>query len=295
MPTIAISQTVETLSEGDGDVVRRASEWDIERLDVEAYLGRLGYDGDLTPDVETLRALHRAHAMTIPFENLDIMLGRGISVDIDHLQDKLLRRRRGGYCFEHNLLFAALLERVGFPVRRRLGRVLSADPNHIQPRTHMTLNIDAEGSTWHADVGFGTALTEPLPLADGEIANQSGWTHGLAHNDDGAWFLRSLGAGGWSDRYVYTVERQHHIDFVAANHYTSTHPDSHFVQKPVAVRITPHARHRLNGLELSTATPDGKDVRRLLGNDDLPGALRDIFGIELEPTEMSRLLSTITT
>jgi N-hydroxyarylamine O-acetyltransferase len=276
-----------------GNAARGLDEWTVDRLDVDVYLTRIGYDGDVAPTAATLHALHRAHAFTIPFENLDIILGRGVSLDLDAIQDKLVQRRRGGYCFEHNLLFAAVLERIGFTVRRHLGRVLMADPNRYQPRTHMTLHVDTEGATWHADVGFGTALSEPIPLVDGVEVDQGGWRHRLTRRDDGSWALRSLGPEGWSDRYVYTQEAQHHIDYVAASHYTSTHPDSHFTQRPVAVRLTPHARHRLNGLELSTATPDGGDTRREVAPGEARGALRDLFGIELEQAEIDRLLAGI--
>ncbi len=101
------------------------SEWRSEQLDVDAYLERVGYDGDLKPTAETLRGLHRAHVAAIPFENLDIVLGRGISLEMDAMQDKLIRRDRGGYCYEHNLLFAALLERIGFAVSRLTARTWS--------------------------------------------------------------------------------------------------------------------------------------------------------------------------
>lgn len=270
-----------------------SDEWSVDRLDVDAYRDRIGYGGPLAPTAEVLFALHRAHALTIPFENLDIILGRGVSLDLDALQDKMVRHRRGGYCFEHNLLFAALLERAGFTVRRHLGRVLSADPGRIQPRTHMTLQVDADSRTWHADVGFGTALIEPIPLVDGVVVNQNGWQHGLARRQDGAWVLRSLGPEGWSDRYVYTQERQHPIDYVAASHYTSTHPGSHFTQKPVAVRLTPEARYRLNGLELSVATPDRADERREVKSDEMGPVLRDTFGIDLSPEEADQIVAAL--
>ncbi len=268
-------------------------EWTIDRLDVDAYLTRIDYDGTLDPTDDTLVALHRAHALAIPFENLDIILGRGVSLDLDDPQEKMIRHRRGGYCFEHNLLFAALLERAGFAVRRHLGRVLSADPGRIQPRTHMTLHVDTEGATWHADVGFGTALTEPIPLVDGVEVDQGGWRHVLARHEDGSWALRSLGPEGWSERYAYTQEPQHHIDYVAASHYTSTHPDSHFTHRPVAVRIAPEARYRLNGLELAIATPDGGDERRELAPGDVDATLRDRIGIELDPGDADQLLAIL--
>lgn len=270
-----------------------SDEWTVDRLDLRAYLARIGFNGNLDTSVETLFALHRAHAFTIPFENLDIILGRGVSLDLDALQDKVVRHQRGGYCFEHNLLFAALLERIGFTVRRHLGRVLSAEPGRIQPRTHMTINVDAEGSTWHADVGFGTALSEPIPLIDGTVANQGGWSHALAHREDG-WVLRSLGPEGWSDRYIYTQEPQHHIDYVAASHYTSTHPASHFVQSPVVVRLTPRARYRLHNLELHMAMADGTTERRQLAADEVAPVLETTFGLHLAPDDLKSLTVRLT-
>lgn len=103
--------------------VAAESEWGSERLDVQEYLSRVGYEGPLAPTADTLRALHRAHVVAIPFENLDILLGRGVPLDLDSLQDKLIHRCRGGYCYEHNLLFAALLDRLGYRVTRlEIGR-----------------------------------------------------------------------------------------------------------------------------------------------------------------------------
>src|SRR5699024_6440565 len=124
------------------------------RLDIDAYLQRIGYDGPLEPTEATLYALHRAHASTIPFENLDILLGRGISLEMDDIQDKLVRRQRGGYCYEHNLLFSALLEHAGFEVRRLVSRL---NPNQPGPASHMMLNVSVGNRTWLADVGFGAA------------------------------------------------------------------------------------------------------------------------------------------
>src|SRR5262245_30890771 len=123
-------------------------------LDLDAYLARIGYTGDLTPTLKTLRGLHLAHATHIPFENLDILLGRSIELDLASLQSKLVARRRGGYCFEQNTLFAAALETVGFPVTRLGARVLMGT-DHIRPRTHMLLGVTADGAEWLADVGFG--------------------------------------------------------------------------------------------------------------------------------------------
>src|SRR6266550_822553 len=133
-------------------------------FDLAAYLRRIGYAGELSPSRATLDALHRAHATAIPFENLDILLGVPIRLDLASLQAKLVTARRGGYCFEQNTLFAAALEQFGFAVTRLAARV-RLNAVAVNPRTHMLLRVDVAGTSWIADVGFGGAgLLWPIPL-----------------------------------------------------------------------------------------------------------------------------------
>ncbi len=133
-------------------------------LDLAAYLQRVGYGGSLDPTLETLRALHLAHTSAIPFENLDIPLGRGISLELADLQAKLVASRRGGYCFEQNALFAAVLESLGFKLLRLAARVRFG-ATEIRPRTHMLLEVEVDNEPWLADVGFGCAgLRFPIAM-----------------------------------------------------------------------------------------------------------------------------------
>ena len=270
--------------------IARDDEWNIEALDIDAYLDRIGYVGSLDPTVDTLRALHRAHATVIPFENLEIPLGRGVSLDLAAIQTKLVRHRRGGYCFEQNTLFAALLERLGFEVHRYVARV---EPKKPGPRTHMLLNVIVEGERWHADVGFGAALLEPVPLRDGAVVHQDAWTHGVVRSDDGSWTLRSLGPDGWTDLYAYTREPQHPIDYAVYNHYTATHPRSPFVDQVVAIRLTPSERYTLRNRLLIVHRADGASEQREVSATDLIDTLRHTFGIELEPGDAERLMTTL--
>jgi len=273
---------------GNNDTVGEArNEWGVERLDRDAYLNRIAYKGDLTPTAETLRRLHRAHAAAIPFENLDIVLGRGVSLETDAMQEKLLRHERGGYCFEHNLLFAALLERLGFRVRRLAARVQPGKPG---PRTHMLLIVEADGAQWLADVGFGAALLEPVRFGDATTVRQGGWTYRLEHREDGVWLLRSSTSDGWSDLYGFTLEPQRPIDYVVHNHYTATHPDSPFVGQVVAITTTPEVRNTLRGRELTITRPDGSTESRELAESEFASILRRTFGIVLESNELARLL-----
>lgn len=262
------------------------SEWGSERLDLEAYLGRLGYEGDRAPTPEALRALHRAHIAAIPFENIDIVLGRGIRLDLDSLQDKLVRQPRGGYCYEHNLLFGAALERLGYPVTRLVARVR---PSGAGSRTHMLLRVEAGGRPWLADVGFGGGVLEPIPLAAGTVARQGGWTYRLDSGDDGVWLLNSLRPDGPADLYSFTVEPQRPIDYEVINYYTATHPNSPFTGRSVAMRNEEEAHYTLVDRNLSTRHPGGTVSERELVEDELAGVLRGTFGVVLSPNELAKL------
>jgi N-hydroxyarylamine O-acetyltransferase len=244
------------------------SEWDVERLDLAAYLERIGHDGDTAPTAATLAALHRAHVAAIPFENLDIILGRGIAVDLESVQARLVRARRGGYCYEHGLLLAAALERLGFAVERFLGRV-GGDGEPTRGRTHMTLRVQAGGEAWLADVGFGAGLLEPLPFDGGGPRRQGAWTFALAPAGPGAWALRERRGEEWVTRYRFADERQYPADVVVANHFTSTFPRSPFVLRPVAMRRDEERISELVGDTLTVTRPDRSTDERAVADGDL--------------------------
>jgi N-hydroxyarylamine O-acetyltransferase len=260
-------------------------EWETERLDLDAYLERVAYGGALASDADTLAGLHRAHAATIPFENLDIALGRSIELDLDSVQDKLVRRLRGGYCFEHNLLFAAVLERLGYAVTRLAARVQPARPG---PRSHMLLRVVADGRPWLADVGFGASLLGPMPL-ESATAHQGGWTYRLSAAEPEPWRLLAGRADGWADLYAFTLEPQRPIDYTVYNHYTSTHPRSPFVGQVVVLRTEPYLQHVLRGRELTTTRPDGATETRDVQVGELLDVLADPFGISLGAEEAAGL------
>lgn len=259
--------------------------WELARLDLDAYLARTGCTGVAATDAATLRHLHRAHAATIPFENLDIVLGRGVELELDAIQAKLVRRARGGYCFEHNLLFAAVLERLGFEVARLAARVR---PSGTGPRTHMLLRVVADGSPWLADVGFGASLVEPLALEARETT-QGAWTYRLTRSEADRWLLSSVEPGGASEMYEFTDEPQRPIDYAVANHFTATHPHSPFVGRPVVLRTEPEVKYALRGRVLTTTRPNGSVEARDVALDELLDVLAEPFGIGLEADEAKRL------
>lgn len=271
----------------------RAPEWETDRLDLPAYLTRIGDHGDLEPTAATLRRLHRAHATAIPFENLEVALGGIPLLDLDGLQDKLVRRRRGGYCYEHNLLFGAVLERLGFAVTRLAAR--TGSPEQLRPRSHMTLLVhDAAGGSWLADVGFGAALLDPVRFAAGAICRQDEWTFRLDRGPGELWRLGSLHAGAWSDLYSFGLDAQHHVDYVVTNHFTATHPSSPFTGQAVAMRTEHDHRLTLRGRELTTSFPDGTDEHRRLSDDEVVRVLTDTFQIDLDSIDVADLHGLMT-
>jgi N-hydroxyarylamine O-acetyltransferase len=247
-------------------------------LDLEAYLSRIGQHGEHAPTLATLRALHFAHVMHIPFENLDILLGRPIRIDLGSLQAKLVAGGRGGYCFEQNTLFAAVLRALGFPVTMLAARVRFG-ATRVLPRTHMVLSVQADGADWLADVGFGAAgLLFPVRFAEGAEATQFAWTYRLARTE-GAWVLQSLRERAWSDLYAFSLEPQLDVDFEVANHYVSTWPQSRFVRTLTVQRATPEERYTLVDRELAVERPAGIERRAVRGDDALLALLADTFGL----------------
>jgi len=249
-------------------------------LDLEAYLARIGYRGALKPSLETLAALHEAHAVSIPFENLDVLLKRPIALDLESVQRKLVRSRRGGYCFEQNALFAAVLERLGFCVAPLAARVrLGAEPGAPRPRSHMLLKVDLDGAAWLADVGFGSpGLLAPVRMSPDEPSEQFGCTYRVARDGE-FWVVQLIIDAVWTDLYAFTLEPQYPIDFEVANYFISTHPRSIFVQAPFVARRTPEVRCTLRGRELTISRGEQTSAETIAGNEQLLAALAEHFGL----------------
>jgi N-hydroxyarylamine O-acetyltransferase len=249
------------------------------RFSLEAYLARIELGGPLSASHESLERLHLAHVTHIPFENLDIILGRPIRLDIDSLQAKLVNGRRGGYCFEQNELLATALETIGFNVTRLAARVRLGS-TRISPRTHMLLTVNLDGARWIADVGFGEQTPlQPIRLEAGTISEQYAWSYRLENAGD-LWVLQTLSQGQWMDLYAFTLEQHYPADYEVANHYTSTYPDSHFVRTLTAQRTTPEARYVLRGRELLVDRGDGAVGRTIDDDDELLRVLAESFGLD---------------
>jgi N-hydroxyarylamine O-acetyltransferase len=256
-------------------------------FDLDAYLARIAYDGPRQPSRDALAALHVAHVTAIPFENLDILLGRAVSLDPAALQAKLVGDRRGGYCFEQNALFQAALEAFGFAVTPLAARV-RAGMTGVRPRTHMLLRVELPEGAFLADVGFGgDGLIQPLPFAPLAEVFTAGVGHRLRREGE-LWVLQAH-AGEWGDLYAFTLEPQHPVDYEMANHYTSTWPASKFVQTLTAQRSRPWRRSILRNRTLTVRADGAVHTEAIRDADHLLAVLDREFGLSFPPgTRFSR-------
>jgi N-hydroxyarylamine O-acetyltransferase len=264
-------------------------------VDLAAYLARTGGPADPEPTARTLRALHRAHLLTFPFENLDAaVLGTAPSLDLPDLERKLVRGRRGGYCYEHNTLFAAVLTAVGFHVTPLAARVRVGADGAVRPRTHMTLlvGVPGEAEPYLADVGFGTAggLLEAVPLVAGRETRAGERRNRLVREaqPDGPedlWVLQGVADGAWQDQYAFTREPFAPADYQVMNWYIATHPRSPFRRSLYIQRTTPGDHLTIAGRTLVVTAPDGttRERRELTDDGELTNLLRDAFAIDPPP------------
>jgi N-hydroxyarylamine O-acetyltransferase len=232
-------------------------------LDFDAYLQRIGLSASERP---TLHDVHRAHATSIPFENLDPHRGIPVSLAEEDLERKLVRERRGGYCFEQNLLLASALEHLGLEVEPMLARVrVGGAPPEARPNSHLVLRVtDGDGNKWHADVGLGLGtLLDPIPFGPDPdtVHEQSGWNYRVVQ-DGSELVLQTGGPDGWSDRYGFVPGRVPRIDIEVSNWWVCTNPRSPFVFGLIASINHDNGRREAisdwsGPLQAMTITPDG--------------------------------------
>ena len=251
-------------------------------LDQQTYLARIGYEGSVNPSVETLRLLHRAHVLTVPFENLDIHLGRSISLDPSALFRKIVLSRRGGYCFELNGLFALLLEQLGFSVTRLAARVLYGAEG-VSPRSHQLLLVQIGESQWMADVGFGgNALREPFLLAIGHEQRQGPDGFRLATNERGEYLLQCEIEGAWENLYSFTLDPCLTVDYIFANYYHSHSPDSPFTQRRICTIPTMGGRKIFAGRLLKIRENGTMEELHVKDEGRLKQLLRQYFEVTIK-------------
>lgn len=257
-------------------------------FNLAAYLDRIGYDGPVEPTPGVLGSLHRLHPAAIAFENLDPFLGRPVELDLSTLQRKLVRDGRGGYCFEHNLLFMAALEAMGFAVSGLAARILWGQPEDaITARSHMLLRLELDGRTWLADVGFGgLTQTAPLLLESGLEQETPHETFRIVETE-GYYRLQANVDGEWRTTYRFDLQQQFPVDYAVGNYFVSTNPASHFLSTVIAARALPDRRLALRGNRLSIHHPGGRMEREEFQSaEDLAEALVAKLGLILPDREI---------
>jgi N-hydroxyarylamine O-acetyltransferase len=265
-------------------------------VNLSAYLTRIGYAGTRAPNLETLNALVARHVQTIPFENLDILRGRPISIDPSAIEDKLVHGHRGGYCFEHNTLLLHVLEALGFTVT-----VLSArgryqlPPQVRRPRTHVLLRVELDGQSYLVDGGFGAhsptaavrlALNVPqeTPHEPRRIVSEGAWEGLALRAPDAVLVHQAYFAEAWHDLFEFTLEPMPLPDREMGNWFTSASPTSHFKDKLMVARATANGRVTLQDRELTLRDRDGAATSRLLNSRaELLDALAEHFQLRFPP------------
>jgi N-hydroxyarylamine O-acetyltransferase len=248
-------------------------------MDTTAYLERLGYRGPLAPTVETLRALHVAHLLAVPFENLSIHWGEPVVLSDDALFEKIVVRRRGGFCYELNGLFAALLRALGFEVTMLSAGVATQAGGFGPDFDHMALLVTL-GDRWLADVGFGDSFREPLFLDERAAQAQGLGAFRISEDEGGGLTLmRQSEGGGWDAQYRFSLAPRAFADYAEMCRYHQTSPESHFTQRRVCSRATAEGRLTLSQSKLITTAGGERHEREVSGDEEYARALREHFGI----------------
>lgn len=266
--------------------------WQIDVLDLDAYLTRVGVVAR-EPNRQTLDELHEAHVRTFTFDNIDVLLGQHRGVSLDEIQEKFLGRGRGGYCFEHSTLFAAALERLGYQVRRRLGRVGDPATGAQQGRTHMVVEVALQDGSFFCDPGFGMSLLRPIPMVDGaEDDYLPGWGYRLQRTDEGDWRLSRMRGGEWEVAHTTDVLEVKPVDVVMGHHYTSTFPGSHFTTGLMVTKHLPGRHVTVTHEALTIRTPGEATEHRPLREGELEEWLTTLQA-RLTSDETSRLIAKL--
>jgi N-hydroxyarylamine O-acetyltransferase len=249
-------------------------------MDTAAYLARIGHAGAVDADAETLRGLHLAHLYTVPFENLDISLGRKICCEEARLLHKIVDLRRGGFCYELNGAFAALLRELGFRVNLLSAQVAREDGSATPEFDHMALLVELD-EPWLADVGFGDSFLEPLRLKTELDQEQPGGTFRIVPTRNVMSVQRQLADQTWKSLYQFTLEPHALEDFEPRCQWQQTSPDSHFVKQRICSLAIPEGRITLSDLKLIRTTHGKREERMLANEDEWQAALVEHFGVRL--------------
>jgi N-hydroxyarylamine O-acetyltransferase len=253
-------------------------------MNIATYLKRIGYSGSLVPDAETLRALHLAHLQAVPFENLDIHLRRPISLDPERLFQKIVIERRGGFCYELNGLFAALLRALGFRVTYLSASDAHADGGYGPPFDHLALLVAAPGDSqprWLADVGWGDTFCLPLRVDTADLQPEGVRAYRLERDGEDHILWQRHASGEWERNYRLSLVPRQFADFEGMCAYHQTSADSPFTRSRLITRATPSGRSTLDDTRLITTVGGQRAEVPIESKDAFWQLARQHFGIEL--------------
>jgi len=250
-------------------------------MNPRAYLRRIGVTESLRADVRTLKRLHRQHLFTVPFENLSIHMGEPGSIDLVALYDKIVRRRRGGFCYELNGLFAELLRRLGYRVTLLSAGVAKGSGGFGPEYDHLLLLVELD-RRWMVDVGFGENFKSPLDLDATGPQVQGSKAYRILRRDEFHLLQERSGAGRWKDSYRFTLAPRELDNFDAMCRWHQTSPDSHFTRNRVCSLATALGRKTLTGMKLiETGRNGARRVRGVANDAEYRQLLREQFGVRL--------------
>ncbi|HEV7716145.1 MAG TPA: arylamine N-acetyltransferase [Steroidobacteraceae bacterium] len=248
-------------------------------MDLRAYLDRIRFTGPARPDLATLRAVHRAHQYAVPFENLDVQLKRPVTLDLEASYDKIVRRGRGGWCYEMNCVMGWALREIGFDVMRMGGGVMREQIGDVQLGNHLCLRVRLD-QPYLVDVGFGGSLSEPMPLAAVSSFEDRPYRHSLSETSDGYWRFAERALGDPFSFDFRAVPADEAL-FAAKCRHLQTDAASPFVQNLVVQRRSGDMHYSLRGRVLITLESTREDKRLLSSADELVATLRERFDLEV--------------
>ncbi|MBN2040176.1 MAG: arylamine N-acetyltransferase [Spirochaetes bacterium] len=249
---------------------------------IDSYLERINYKGSTAVSEETLRELHIAHTLNVPFENIDVFYKQPVLLDENSLFEKIVNGRRGGYCFEMNGIFSIVLKKLGFRVTDLLARG-TIDGINYSPRTHQALMVETGNTKWIADVGFGNdGIIAPLLLEDESDQKQFAHTYRIISDQNSGYLLQKKLEDNYNSLYKFTLEACTPEDFLMSNHFTSTFPQSFFLMMRMCTMPTKEGRITLTDKHFKIISNGNTTEKPVANEEEFKKILNEKFSLDLE-------------
>lgn len=253
-----------------------------ETFNLDAYLERIDYSGNKAPSVETLRDLHIAHTLNVPFENLEVFYKRPVWLDEASLYKKIVENRRGGYCFEMNGIFSIALKRIGFKVSNLLARV-TIDSSYYTTKTHQVILVETGNKRWLADVGFGNnGILAPLLIEENTDQKQFAHIYRIIKDLEFGYLLQKKEGDKYNSLYAFTLDKCYPEDFEMSNYYTSTFPESFFIKMRMCTMPTKEGRITLVDNQFKTEKNGSVTEKPITNDAEFKGFLSEYFKLDLD-------------